>query len=106
VTPEGHPPIASPPPKREGRLIVVGDADFAQNRYVAEGANADLFLNMVTWLVGQENFVTIDRKLPRASRVRMTEANMKVYSYLGLFIVPEALLMLGIWNWWRRRRIA
>jgi ABC-type uncharacterized transport system involved in gliding motility auxiliary subunit len=101
-TPEGHPQVAKP---REGRLVVVGDADFAQNRYVSEGANADLFLNMVTWLVGQENFITIDRKLPRASRVRMTEANMKLFSYLGLFLVPEGLLMLGVWNWWRRRRV-
>jgi ABC-type uncharacterized transport system involved in gliding motility auxiliary subunit len=103
---EGHPPVAMPKPKREGRLVVVGDADFAQNRYVAEGANSDLFLNMVTWLVGQENFITIDRKLPRASRVRMTEANMKLFSYLGLFLVPEGLLLLGVWNWWRRRKLA
>lgn len=102
--PEGHAPVSTPKP-REGRLIVVGDADFAQNRYVSEGANADLFLNMVTWLVGQENFITVDRKLPRASRVRMTEANMKLFSYLGLFLVPEGLLMLGVWNWWRRRRV-
>ncbi len=102
-TPEGHPKVEKP---REGRLVVVGDADFAQNRYVSEGANADLFLNMVTWLVGQENFITIDRKLPRASRVRMTEANMKLFSYLGLFLVPEGLALLGVWNWWRRRRVA
>jgi ABC-type uncharacterized transport system involved in gliding motility auxiliary subunit len=100
---DGHPPVASKP-SREGRLIVVGDADFAQNRSVLEGKNQDLFLNMVAWLVGEENFITVDRKLPRASRVQMTEANMKLFSYLGLFLVPEGVLMLGIWNWWRRRQ--
>ena len=102
---EGHPPVATQKKPREGRLVVVGDADFAKNRSVAEGGNADLFLNMVTWLVGEESFITVDRKLPRASRVRMTEANMKLYSYLGLFLVPEGLLMLGVWNWWRRRKV-
>jgi ABC-type uncharacterized transport system involved in gliding motility auxiliary subunit len=100
---EGHPPIAAKP-GREGRLVVVGDADFAQNRSVLEGKNQDLFLNMVAWLVGEENFITVDRKLPRASRVQMTEANMKLFSYLGLFLVPEGVLLLGIWNWWRRRQ--
>ena len=101
ATPEGHPAL---PKLREGRLVVAGDADFAQNRYVSEAANADLFLNMVTWLVGDESFITVDRKLPRASRVAMSEANLKLFSYLGLFLVPEGVLMLGIWNWWRRRQ--
>ena len=38
----------------EGRLVVVGDSDFARNRYMAEAYNADLFLNIVAWLAGQE----------------------------------------------------
>ena len=55
-----------------GRLVVVGDADFARNRHIAEVFNVDLFLNMANWLVGEEEFITIERKRPRASRVVMT----------------------------------
>ena len=38
--------------QREGRLVVVGDADFARNRNVAKVYNADFFLNIANWLVG------------------------------------------------------
>lgn len=88
---------------REGRLIVVGDADFVRNRYIAAAANADLFLNMVNWLVGEEQFISIDRKLPRASRVLLTNEQFYNFRYLSLFIVPEAILLGGIVIWWRRR---
>ena len=87
----------------EGRLVVVGDSDFAKNRYFAEAGNADLFLNMINWLVGEEGFIAIDRKLPRASRVDLTAAQFRTFSYLGVLFVPEAIFLLGIWNWWRRR---
>jgi ABC-type uncharacterized transport system involved in gliding motility auxiliary subunit len=88
---------------REGRLVVVGDADFASNRYVAQLANYDLFLNMMTWLVGEEAFITVDRKLPRASTAALTPGELANFRYLSLFVLPEVLLVLGIVNWWRRR---
>ncbi len=88
---------------REGRLIVVGDSDFARNRYIASAANADLFLNMVSWLVGQEQFISIERKLPRASSVALTNEEFYNFRYLSLFVIPEAILLGGIVIWWRRR---
>lgn len=89
--------------EREGRLIVVGDSDFARNRYIAQAANADLFLNMVNWLVGDEGFISIDRKLPRASSVMMTNEQFYNFRYLSLFVLPEVTLISGILIWWRRR---
>jgi len=87
----------------EGRLVVVGDADFARNGYVAEFFNADLFMNMASWLVGEEEFATVDRATPRASRVVMSERQVVVFSYIAIFMLPEGILLLGIANWWRRR---
>jgi ABC-type uncharacterized transport system involved in gliding motility auxiliary subunit len=89
--------------KREGRLVVVGDSDFARNRYISSGANVDLFLNMANWLVGEEHFITIERKLPRASTVSLTNEQFYDFRYLSLFVLPEALLVFGILVWWRRR---
>ena len=89
--------------KREGRLVVMGDADFARNRYIAEFYNADLFLNMVNWLVGEEGFISIERKRPRASRVVMTAQQISTFRYVALFVLPELILLLGILNWWARR---
>jgi ABC-type uncharacterized transport system involved in gliding motility auxiliary subunit len=87
----------------EGRLVVVGDSDFARNRYVSEGYNADLFLNMVAWLVGQEQFATIERKLPRASSANITLEQFAQFRFLSLFLLPELVVLAGVLVWWRRR---
>jgi ABC-type uncharacterized transport system involved in gliding motility auxiliary subunit len=88
---------------RGGRLVVVGDADFARNRYIAEFYNVDLFLNIVNWLVGEEQFISIERKRPRASSVVMTAQQVSTFRYLSIFVLPELILLLGILNWWVRR---
>jgi len=90
---------------RPGRVVVVGDADFVRNRSVVEGSNADLFLNMVNWLVGDEGFIAIERKRPRASRVEFTRWEYRTLSYFVILFVPESILFLGVLNWWRRRRV-
>jgi len=88
---------------KEGRLIVAGDSDFARNRYVSEGFNADLVLNMVAWLVGQEQLATIERKLPRASTSTITFDQFALYRFLSLFLLPELVVLAGVLVWWRRR---
>ncbi|HTO69893.1 MAG TPA: GldG family protein [Myxococcota bacterium] len=89
--------------KRGGRLVVVGDSDFMRNRYVTQYYNGDLFLNMTGWLTGTEEFATIDRKQPRARTINLTLEQFANFRFLSLFALPEAILLLGIVNWWRRR---
>ena len=36
-------------------MVVVGDSDFASNRFLVWGNNRDLFLNAVAWLVDEED---------------------------------------------------
>ena len=88
---------------KEGRLVVVGDSDFARNKYVSEAYNADLFLNMVSWLVGQEQFATIERKLPRASSSSISIEQFAQFRFLSLFLLPELVVLAGVLVWWRRR---
>ncbi|MEX2206365.1 MAG: DUF4350 domain-containing protein [Myxococcota bacterium] len=88
---------------RGGRLVVFGDSDFMRNRYVTQFYNGDLFLNTASWLVGSEEFATIDRKRPRVATVNMTLAQFADFRFLALFALPEAILLLGVVNWWRRR---
>jgi ABC-type uncharacterized transport system involved in gliding motility auxiliary subunit len=87
----------------KARVVVIGDSDFARNRYVSEVYNADLFVNVITWLVGEESFITIDRKLPRASVAVMTTDQFHNFRYLSIFIAPQLILLIGIGVWWRRR---
>jgi ABC-type uncharacterized transport system involved in gliding motility auxiliary subunit len=88
---------------RGARLVVVGDSDFMRNRYVTQFYNGDLFLNAASWLTGSEEFATIDRKRPRVASVSMTLEQFADFRFLALFALPEAILLLGVVSWWRRR---
>lgn len=86
------------------RLVVFGTRAFADNQQLVQSRlNADLFLNSVGWLVGQEELVSIRSKTVRASRADITPTQAAQIFYLSVLIIPELLIALGIWVWWRRR---
>lgn len=88
----------------EARLVVFGTALFADNQQLVQARlNGDLFLNAVGWLVGQEELVSIRSRTVRASRAELTPAQAAQLFYLSVLIIPEMLIALGIWVWWRRR---
>ena len=89
--------------KRGGRLVVFGDSDFMRNRYVTQFYNGDLFLNAASWLTGSEEFATIERKRPRVASVNLTLEQFADFRFLALFALPEAILLLGVVTWWRRK---
>jgi ABC-type uncharacterized transport system involved in gliding motility auxiliary subunit len=88
----------------EARLVVFGTPLFIDNQQLAQSQlNGDLFLNAVGWLVGQEELVSIRSRSVRASRADLTPAQAARVFYLSVFIIPQLLIALGIWVWWRRR---
>ncbi len=88
----------------DARLVVFGSALFADNQQIEQSRlNGDLFLNAVGWLVGQEDLISIRSQSVRASRADLTPAQAPQVFYLSVFIIPELLIALGIWVWWRRR---
>jgi ABC-type uncharacterized transport system involved in gliding motility auxiliary subunit len=88
----------------EARLVVFGTAMFADNQQLVQSRlNGDLFLNAVGWLVGQEELVSIRSRTVRASRAELTPVQAAQLFYLSVLIIPELLMALGIWVWWRRR---
>ncbi len=89
--------------KKEAKVVVVGDADFIDNQYIAKMYNGDLFLNMVNWLAGEEAFISIRPKATRGSMVLMTPQQTESIFFTSVLIFPEILLLAGIAIWWRRR---
>jgi ABC-type uncharacterized transport system involved in gliding motility auxiliary subunit len=88
----------------EARLVVIGSTMFAYNQFFAQRAvNADLVLNSIGWLVGQEDTVAIRTRTVRASRAELTAADSVRVFYLSVLIIPELLILFGVVTWWRRR---
>lgn len=90
----------------EPRLVVVGDADFASNEFLDAGRNRDLFLNATNWLIGDVEAISIRPKHSRASRFQLTAAQFRTIRTASLFVLPEAIAVLGVFTWWTRRNPA
>ena len=91
------------PGNGEARIVVVGSVEFADNQNL-EGTffNRDLFLNSVGWLAGQGDLLSIRPNALRASRVNFTRQEGTLIFYLSVLVIPELLLMLGLYIWWHR----
>jgi ABC-type uncharacterized transport system involved in gliding motility auxiliary subunit len=87
----------------DAKVVAVGTAAFANNRYINIFFNRDFFLNSANWLVGQEEMISIRSRSIRASRVQLTETESAAVFYLSFLILPEILLIIGLAVWWRRR---
>jgi ABC-type uncharacterized transport system involved in gliding motility auxiliary subunit len=90
--------------KQRGKLVVFGDSDFATNQWIGQFRNRDIFLNSVNWLLGEPEGITIRPRRPGASQLAVTDDTLRSIRTAALFVVPEAIAVLGVIAWWRRRR--
>ena len=87
----------------DGRLVVYGDTDFADNQTLSQVFNQDFFLNTVDWLAGETSTMAIRPRALRASRVNLTVNQFNTVFVASVLLLPELLLILGIVVWWERR---
>ena len=85
------------------RLVVFGNASFANNQGIRQYFNRDLLLNTISWLVGEEELISIRPRTLRASKIQLTPGQQTTVFYLSVLILPEILLIAGLASWWRRR---
>lgn len=90
-------------PKPESRMVVMGDSDFASNRWLGIPGNRDLFLNTVNWLAQQENLISIRARDPEDRRITLTADQDRRILWITVFIIPGLILAAGVHTWWRRR---
>jgi len=89
----------------EGRIVVVGDAEWVNNSRLTLLFNEDLALSMVGWLTGgADESIAIRPRARRASRISLTEAQGWRVFYATVLLLPELVLLCGLTIWWRRRR--
>jgi ABC-type uncharacterized transport system involved in gliding motility auxiliary subunit len=90
-------------PKKETRVAVFGDSDFAATAGLGIQGNRDLFMNTVGWLSQQENLISIRPKDPDDRRITLTATQQSFITWVSLLFIPGAIFGAGISNWWRRR---
>lgn len=103
---EGKPtPPAATPQKKEARLVVFGDSDFATNQYYNLSGNGNLFLNTINWLTEETDLISIQPKTASPRTIQLTPSQSRMIFFFSVLILPIVVLVLGVSVWLRRRSL-
>lgn len=91
---------------REQRIVVAGSGTFLSNAYSGNGGNLDLGMNMVNWLAGDEQFITLAPHTAKDAKLTYSKHQLTAFTYLLLLGLPLLCAVIGAWLWWRRHRAA
>jgi ABC-type uncharacterized transport system len=87
----------------KGRIVVIGDIDFAANLNIRQVFNRDFVLNSLNWVVGETERISLRERTLRGSILTLSaEEVTKLFLVTGV-ILPELLLLCGLCVWWFRR---
>ena len=91
-------------PEHEQRIVVVGSGAFLSNAYSGNGGNLDLGMNMVNWLAGDEQFITLAPHTAKDSSLSFSKHQLTAFTYSLLLALPLLMVAIGGWLWWRWHR--
>jgi ABC-type uncharacterized transport system involved in gliding motility auxiliary subunit len=91
------------PKKPLGRLVVFGNSRFVSNGILGNGGNANLVLNSVSWLAGQDRTIGIAPKSMEQASLTMTRSEVTRLGLAAVLGMPLFAILLGVWVWYRRR---
>lgn len=97
-------PLSETKASRELRLVVAGSSHFASNYGGQRPENMDMFLNIVSYLMQDEDFISIRPQDPSQSRLELTSGASVFNLIFFSFIYPFFFLGYGLVQWLRRRR--
>lgn len=87
----------------QGRFVVVGSSSWIANSFISFNGNADLAMNTMNWLSSDEDLISIRPKPQEDRKVNMTSAQFNWVRLSSQFLLPGALLLVGLSVWWSRR---
>ncbi|PPC80475.1 MAG: ABC transporter [Methylotenera sp.] len=95
--------------KKGQRVVVMGNANFLSNTFITNGGNLDLGVNIVNWLAGDDNLITIQPMPLKDINVSIPDTDQgrlvawTVFHGFQYFI-PLGFMIAGLYFWWKRRR--
>jgi hypothetical protein len=80
-----------------------GDADFVSNRYLGNGSNLDIGLNLVNWLSHDDKLIAINPRPAPDTRLELSQPEQLAIALIFLLALPLGLLASGLRIWLKRR---
>ena len=88
----------------EQRVAILGDADFLSNRYLGNGANLDIGINLLNWLSFDDRLISISPRPAPDTRLELSRYEQIGIAAFFLLLLPLGLLASGLRIWLRRRK--
>ncbi len=85
------------------RVIVVGDADFLSNRYLGNGSNLEIGVNLINWLSEDDQLIAISPRPAPDTRLQLSQTVQFAIAITFLIALPLGFLASGTLIWRRRR---
>jgi ABC-type uncharacterized transport system involved in gliding motility auxiliary subunit len=89
--------------KFEQRVAIIGDADFLSNRYLGNGSNLELGLNLANWLSHDDNLIAISPRAAPDTRLELSQTQQVIIGVGFLLVLPLSLFGAGLTIWLKRR---
>ena len=87
----------------QGRFVVVGNSAFLGNSFITFNANKDLAMNAFNWLSSDEDLISIRPKAPEDRRLNVSAAQMRMYFWFALILLPLVIIGAGMSVFLKRR---
>ena len=88
------------------KIVLIANADFLDSDLITGyPANADLFLNSLSWMHDREDNLTIRPKSLLAFRLDLTAFQSLLFSGIVVILVPLIVFGIGLTVWLRRRHL-
>ncbi len=87
----------------EQRIAIVGDADFLSNRYLGNGSNLEIGLNLMNWLSHDDNLISISPRAAPDTRLELSQTQQIIIGLGFLLLLPLSLFGSGLTIWLKRR---
>ena len=95
---DAKPPAA----KTSFRAVLAGDGDFVSNSDFGQGYNRDLALNLISYLLQEDDLISIRPKRPKGTQMSITSTTRNIIVVAGMSL-PILLFCFGGWFYVRRR---
>ena len=85
------------------RMVVIGDSDFLSDAYIGAGANLNLGLNAFNWLIGDDDFISVEVPSAADTKLELNDQHLAIIGFGFFLIIPVTLLLIGFRIWYVRR---
>ncbi len=88
----------------EQRIAVIGDVDFLSNRYLGNGSNLEIGVNLVNWLSHDDKLIAISPRPAPDTRLELSRWELMAIGFTFLLLLPLGLITTGLRIWLKRRK--